>query len=121
MSSGWSPSAPVVLTEIHGQDNDHRSPAATKAVLAEQYSLAKQLRKKAELDRLRTASGVKDTFLDHFIHKLQQSHFKMHGDQAKKALEKAISELPDFDEDAMSPIWKIQGMSGLTPSFAQTD
>ncbi|KAF8987532.1 hypothetical protein BDZ89DRAFT_974999 [Hymenopellis radicata] len=56
----------------------------------------------------RTATGIKDTFQDHFITKLDEAVYKLRGEtQRQDALNKAIRELP---AETISPVWRIKGM-----------
>ena len=56
---------------------------------------------------MRTASGVKDTYLDHFIKKLDGAVLNFRGANRQTKLEDEIKNLPP---NVFSPIWRLKGV-----------
>jgi len=58
---------------------------------------------------MKTASGLKDTYLEFFMDRMALSYKKKRGKDAKqKALDDLKQTLPD---NVISPVWRIKGLS----------
>ncbi|KAE9396390.1 hypothetical protein BT96DRAFT_824723, partial [Gymnopus androsaceus JB14] len=69
---------------------------------------AKRLGTKTKIKASRTASGVKDTFQEHFLERLFGSYTKKRKTETKQAaLDAEVKKLP---EETTSPVWRIKGL-----------
>jgi CRISPR/Cas system-associated protein endoribonuclease Cas2 len=62
-----------------------------------------------QIKQRKTATGIKDTFLESFLNHLAESYSKIcGGNRAKQeALDRAKETLP---ENVTSPVWRIKGL-----------
>jgi hypothetical protein len=80
------------------------------------FAMASQVGKQTKIKELKTSTGTKDTFLDHFLEKLAGSYKKKQGTAAKQAvLDSQIHSLPT---NVFSPVWQIKGI-WTTTCYAQ--
>lgn len=84
-----------------------RTKEKTRKTLSLFFNEAKTLYSKTRLAKLRTDTGIKDTFQQFFLDQLPSSYKNKQDKQ--KALDEAIRALPD---DITSPIWRL-GRSDL--------
>lgn len=72
------------------------------------FSLTEHVGNQTKVKNLKTATGVKDTYLDHFIDLINDSYKSATGPKAKQTtLSQYTSTLPD---NIYSPVWRIKGM-----------
>ena len=84
------------------------------AALRSQFIEAKQLGTQTKIKKMRTVSGLKDTFQLHFIDKLFASYKNKCGlDARQAALNAQIATLPTACTKLESPVWRIKGISDL--------
>jgi hypothetical protein len=75
---------------------------------------AKLLGTQTKIKKMRTVSGLKDTFQLHFIEKLFSSYKNKCGlDARQAALDAQIAMLPTARTKLESPVWRIKGMTNL--------
>jgi hypothetical protein len=86
-----------------------RNKSETQANLSNMFESAKFVGNQTKIKSLKTETGVKDTFLDHFLDGMASSYSKIKTRTAKQVeLDKHIVGLPDLSV-VMSPVWRIQG------------
>ncbi|KAG5642862.1 hypothetical protein DXG03_002007 [Asterophora parasitica] len=79
-----------------------RTRAETTQMLRSYFTEASTLDAKTKVKKMRTDSGIKDTFQLHFIEKIFNSYRTLRGQSSKQAaLDAELSKLP---EDIMSPV-----------------
>ena len=84
------------------------------ATLQSLFIEAKRLGTQTKIKKMRTLSGLKDTFQIHFIEKLFSSYKNKCGVDARQAaLNDQISMLPTAQTKLESPVWRIKGMPDL--------
>ncbi|KAF9808715.1 hypothetical protein IEO21_07777 [Rhodonia placenta] len=70
--------------------------------------MAAMIRRVTDFIKMRTHTGIKDTFQLHFLDKLFDSHKNRRNDATKQsALDHAVASLPP---DIISPVWRIKGL-----------
>ncbi|KAK1236064.1 hypothetical protein PQX77_000704 [Marasmius sp. AFHP31] len=84
-----------------------RSKERTTVTLRTQFEDAKVLGAASRLKKMRTESGVKDTYQMFFIERLVNSYKNRRGDNRQRALNTAVTELPVH---MTSPVWRIRGL-----------
>lgn len=83
--------------------------------LKEQFSAASRVGGMAEVKRLKTMSGLKDTFQDFFIGRLFDASRKK--GRSKEQKQQDMSRLQEgFPTITLSPVWRIRGMISPFPS-----
>jgi hypothetical protein len=71
------------------------------------FAEASTLDTKTKVQKMRTESGVKDTYQMFFLDKIFKSYKKKRGRELKQAaLDREIKSLPDI---ITSPVWRIKG------------
>jgi len=71
------------------------------------FAEASTLDTKTKVQKMRTESGVKDTYQMFFLDKIFKSYKKKRGRESKQAaLDREIKSLPDI---ITSPVWRIKG------------
>lgn len=94
-----------VLTKF--QIGKLRTKVETTTKLRSYFDEASKLNTKTKVQKMRTASGVKDTFQLVFLEKLFESYKGKRGKKAKQAaLDAKVQSLP---KNTTSPVWRIQG------------
>ncbi|KAJ7821505.1 hypothetical protein B0H13DRAFT_2241737 [Mycena leptocephala] len=85
-----------------------RTKVETTTKLRSYFDEASKLNTKTKVQKMRTASGVKDTFQLVFLEKLFESYKGKRGKKAKQAaLDAKVQSLP---KNTTSPVWRIQGL-----------
>lgn len=74
---------------------------------------ASTVRNQTQIKQRKTATGIKDTFLDSFLNHLGESYSKIRGGNRAKqeALDRAKETLP---KNVTSPVWRIKGLRSAT-------
>lgn len=87
--------------------------------LKSMFTLAATIGNQTKIKMAKTKTGIKDTYLDHFIELMFSSHKKQRGAARKQAtLDEYINLLPD---NVMSPVWCIKGKTlGLSSQTTLT-
>lgn len=89
------------------QVGDPRTKENTSETLRSMFAMAKQVRNQTKIKELKTATGVKDTYFEHFMDSMSKSHNKASGTAAKQA---ALSDFAaTLPSDVFSPVWRIKG------------
>ncbi|KAK7464371.1 hypothetical protein VKT23_006538 [Stygiomarasmius scandens] len=84
-----------------------RKKAETIRALKTQFTTAKSVGASTTIKKLRTETGIKDTYQTFFIDKLVDSYKGRFGASRQCALDTLLSSLP---EDPISPVWRIKGL-----------
>ncbi|EGO26560.1 hypothetical protein SERLADRAFT_407303 [Serpula lacrymans var. lacrymans S7.9] len=85
-----------------------RNKQETITQLCAQFVQASQLDSKTKVNKMRTESGIKDTFQKYFIDKVVGSYQRLRGVASKQAaLDESIASFPDT---IISPVWRIKGL-----------
>lgn len=87
-----------------------RNPNETRQVLRSQFTEASRVGGNAEFKRIKTRTGVKDTFQDFFTDQLFAVSMKKRSgtkDQKMAAMNKIKRTFPS---EITSPVWRIKGM-----------
>lgn len=71
------------------------------------FDHASTLDTKTKIQKMRTSSGVKDTYQLHFLEKIFNSYKKKRGTESKQAALEA--ELRTLPTNITSPVWRING------------
>lgn len=107
----------MVLTIIFLQECDSRNRDKTYDHLRSYFADAQRVQTGTAIERRQTATGVKDTFLTHFLNRIFAPYKGRTGDASKAALESFLesANFPrngdgEFDVDNMiNPVWRIWG------------
>lgn len=94
------------LTLFGIQISTHRDPRDTRHALHQIYEKSRHVGTQQERKRIKTSHGVKDTFLDSFIAKIDKAVKGKRGVDASKAAEEAWRNLP---VNPFSSVWRIRG------------
>ncbi|KAJ7711756.1 hypothetical protein B0H16DRAFT_1667716 [Mycena metata] len=85
-----------------------RNKTETKTKLRSYFEEASTLHTKTKVEKMRTASGIKDTFQLVFLEKLFDSYKTKRGKEARQAaLDAEKRKLPN---NTTSPVWRIEGL-----------
>ncbi|EGO00940.1 hypothetical protein SERLA73DRAFT_151545 [Serpula lacrymans var. lacrymans S7.3] len=104
-SANEGTSNPASETESVGKP---RNKQETITQLCAQFVQASQLDSKTKVNKMRTESGIKDTFQKYFIDKVVGSYQRLRGVASKQAaLDESIASFPDT---IISPVWRIKGL-----------
>ncbi|KZS93974.1 hypothetical protein SISNIDRAFT_387475, partial [Sistotremastrum niveocremeum HHB9708] len=90
------------------QGGQERSPIESVRVLVDLFNQAKEAGTMTARAQLRTSSGVKDTFLNYFIDKLDQARKGKSGPQGQAAVDRLLRDLPQM---LFSSVWRIPGLN----------
>ncbi|KAK1226230.1 hypothetical protein PQX77_010812 [Marasmius sp. AFHP31] len=88
-----------------------RSKDETMRVLHEHFEAAKTGASDTALRKMRTATGIKDTYQMYFVDKLLNSHGRRRGINKRRALDAAIETLP---ARTTSGVWRIKSLNPHT-------
>jgi hypothetical protein len=88
----------------------HKNETITE--LKSMFIDASTIGNQTKIKQRKTATGIKDTFLDSFLNRLAESYSKIRGGNSAKqyALDRVKETLP---EDVISPVWRIKGLTLL--------
>ncbi|THU99664.1 hypothetical protein K435DRAFT_818510 [Dendrothele bispora CBS 962.96] len=87
-----------------------RHKLETQDYLSSYMTHAKKLYTKTKIKKMRTETGLKDTFQDFFIDRLfRASEGKVSANNKQKALEEVVTTIPP-DPKNTSPVWRIKGL-----------
>lgn len=84
-----------------------RKKEETEDKLKSFFEQASTLDTKTKVKKMRTDSGIKDTFQMHFLDKLFASYSKKRGPEHKEAALRA--ELDRLPKNTINPLWRIKG------------
>jgi hypothetical protein len=77
------------------------------AELKSMFTMASSIGNQTKVKEKKTSSGLKDTYLEHFLDGMAASYKKKHGGSSKQqALDEYIQGLP---KNIYSPVWHIKG------------
>ncbi|KIJ60407.1 hypothetical protein HYDPIDRAFT_177473 [Hydnomerulius pinastri MD-312] len=77
--------------------------------LKSMFEMGSLVGNQTKIKEKKTSSGLKDTYLDHFLDYMGMSYKKKRGNEAKQqALDECISGLP---KNVYSPVWRIKGLN----------
>ncbi|KAF9521533.1 hypothetical protein CPB83DRAFT_865442 [Crepidotus variabilis] len=85
-----------------------RSPSETCDHLKEMLSNASLLQAHSTNQKLRTETGLKDTFLQFFLDRIEISRKNLTGPRAEQATHSVLEKLPS---NVLSPIWRIHDLN----------
>ncbi|KIY71216.1 hypothetical protein CYLTODRAFT_487432 [Cylindrobasidium torrendii FP15055 ss-10] len=85
-----------------------RSKEGTQNTLAQMFNVAKNAGSESEVKKMRTATGVKDTYQLPFLQKIWGSHRRLRNPDRK--LDQVRSIISHFPNDITSPVWRLKGL-----------
>ncbi|KAG1773421.1 hypothetical protein EDD22DRAFT_998993 [Suillus occidentalis] len=103
--------------EVSGSESEARTDAPPKSTRKRAKETMEQMvtrvKQFVKIKQRKTATGIKDTFLESFLNRLAESYSKIRGGNRAKqeALDRAKETLP---ENVTSPVWRIKGIDPHT-------
>lgn len=92
---------------IYSKIGEPRQKDDSIAKLKSMFVAASSVGNQTKVKSMKTATGLKDTYLDSFMDRMSMSYKKIHGkDSKQKVLDEFKQTLP---ENVISPVWRIKG------------